>query len=107
MPALIKHLVSLFISPSAEQSSIMNNVWYPFNALLNSLIHSFNFPSDGSAIKTFLSLKIHFLERYVLLSEIVGHKIMMNSEWLLYTFSSSQSRNSVFPQAVTPTNIAE
>ena len=97
----------LFISPSAEQSSIMNNVWFPFNALLNSLIHSFNFPSDGSAIKTFLSSKIHFLERYVLLSEIVGHKITMNSKWFLYTVSSSLSKNSVFPQAVMQMNIAE
>ena len=35
----------LFISSSAEQSSIMNNVWWPFNVFLNNLIHSFNFPS--------------------------------------------------------------
>ena len=38
-------------------------------------------------IKTFLSSKIHFLERYVLLSKIVGHKITMNSKWFLYTVS--------------------
>ena len=74
----------LFISPSAEQSSIINNVWWPFNALLNNLIHSFNFPSTKHTIKTFLSSKIHFLERYVLLSKIVGHKITMNSKWFLY-----------------------
>ena len=97
----------LFISPSAEQSSIMNSVWWPFKAFLNNFIHSFNLPSRSHTIKTFLSSKIHFLERYVLLSKIVGHKITMNSKWLLYTVSSSWSKNSVFPQAVTPTNIAE
>ena len=74
---------------------------------LNNLIHSFNFPSMSHIIKTFLSSKIHFLERYVLLSEIVGHKIIMNSKWFLYMVSSSQSKNSVLRQAVTPTNIAE
>ena len=31
----------------------------------------------------FLSLTIHFLERYVLLSKIVGHKITMNSKWYI------------------------
>ena len=31
----------VFISSSAEQSSIMNNVWWPFNVFLNNLIHSF------------------------------------------------------------------
>ena len=33
-------------------------------------------------------------------------KIPMNSKWILYTVSSSRSKNSVLPQAVTPTNIA-
>ena len=75
--------------------------------LSNNFVHSFNLPSRSHTIKTFLSSKIHFLERYVLLSKIVGHKITMNSKWLLYMVSSSQSKNSVFPQAVTPTNIAE
>ena len=40
-------------------------------------------------IKMFLSPKIHFLERYVLLSKIVGHKITMNSKWFLYMVLSS------------------
>ena len=97
----------IFISPSAEQSSMINNVWWPFNMLLYNLIHLFNFPSTSHTIKTFLSSKIYFLERYVLLSEIVGHKITMNSKWFLYTVSSSWSKNSVLPQAVTPTNIPE
>ena len=44
---------------------------------------------------------------YVLFSKTVGHKITMNSKWFLYTISSSLSKNSVFLQAVTPTNIAE
>ena len=96
----------LFISPSAEQSSITNNVWWPFNVFLNNLIHSFNFPSTSHTMKTFLSSRIHFLERYVLLSKIVGHKITMNSKWFLYMVSTSQSKNSALPQAVTPTNIA-
>ena len=96
----------LFISTSAEQSLIMNNVWWPFQVFLNNLIHSFNFPSTSHTMKTFLSSRIHFLERYVLLSKIVGHKIMMNSKWFLYTVLSSQSKNSVLPQAVTPMNIA-
>ena len=91
----------LFISPSAEQSSIMNNEF------LNNFIHSFNLPSMSHTTKTLLSSKIHFLERYVLLSKIVGHRITMNSKWLLYMVSSSLSKNSVFLQAVTPTNIAE
>ena len=82
----------LFILPSAEQSSIMNNVWWPFNMFLNDLIHSFSFPSISHTMKTFFSSRIHFLERYVLLSKIVGHKIMINSKWFLYTVSSSQSR---------------
>ena len=73
---------------------------------LNNLIHSFNFPSMSHTIKTFLSSRIHFLERYVLLSKIVGHKITMNSKWFLCSVSSSQSKNSVLPQAITPTNIA-
>ena len=55
----------------------------------------------------FLLSRIHFLERYVLLSKIVGHKITMNSKWFLYTVSSSQSKNSVLPHDVQPTNIAE
>ena len=74
----------LCISPSAEPSSIMNNVWWPFNVFLNILIHSFNFPSTSQITKTFLSWRIHFLDRYVLLSKIVGHKIMMHSKWFLY-----------------------
>ena len=57
-------------------------------------------------MKMFLSSRIHFLESYVLLSKIVGHKITMNSKWYLYKVSSSRSKNSVLPQAVTPTNIA-
>ena len=73
---------------------------------LKNLIQSFNFPSTSHTIKTFLSLRIHFLDKYLLLSEIVGHKITMNSKWFLYTVSSSQSKNSVLPQAVTPMNIA-
>ena len=97
----------LFISPSAEQSSIMNSVWWPSKAFLNNLIHSFNLPLMSHTIKTFLSSKIHFLERYVLLSKIVGHKITLNSKWFLFSVSSSRSKNSVFLQAVTPTNIAE
>ena len=88
----------LLISPSAEQSSIMNNVRWPFNVFLNNLTNSFNFPSTSHTIKTFLSSRIHFLERYVLLSKIVGHKITMNSKWFLYTVSSSRSKNSVLPQ---------
>ena len=96
----------LFIWSLALQSSIMNNVWWLFNVFLNNLIHSFNFPSTSHTMKTFLSSRIHFLERYVLLSKIVGHKIMMNSKWFLYTVSSSRSKNSILPQAVTPTNIA-
>ena len=95
----------LFISLSAEQSSIINNVWEPIRVFLNNLIHSFHF-SSTSHTKIFLSSRIHFLERYVLLSKIVGHKIAMNSKWFLYMVSSSQSKNSVLPQAVTPTNIA-
>ena len=83
----------LFISPSAEQSSIVNNVWWPFKVLLNNLIHPFNFPSTSHTIKTFLSSRIHFLERYVLLSKILGHKITMNSKWFLYKVSSSRSKN--------------
>ena len=82
----------LFISPSAEQSSIINNVWWPFNMSLNNLIHSFNFPSTSHTIKTFLSSRIHFLERYVLLSEIVGHKIMMNSKWFYIRFQAVEAR---------------
>ena len=97
----------LFISPSAEQSLMINNVWWPFNVPLNNLIHSFILPSRLHTIKTFLSSKIHFLERYVLLSEIVWHKITMDSKWFLYTVSISLSKNSVLPHAVTPTNIAE
>ena len=96
----------LFISPSAEQSSIMNIVWWPFDVFLNNLIHSFNFPSTSHTMKMFLSWRIHVLERYVLLSKIVGHKIMMNSKLFLYTVSSSRSKDSVLPQAITPTNIA-
>ena len=92
----------LFISPSPEQSSIMNNVWWPFNMFLNYLIHSFNFPSMSHTVKTFLSSRIHFLERYVLLSKSVRHKIMMNSKWFLYMVSNRRSKNSVLPQAVTP-----
>ena len=75
--------------------------------LLNNLIHLFNLPLTSHTIKTFLSSKIHFLGRYVLSSKIVGHKITMNSKWFLYMVSSSQSKNSVFPQAVTQTNIDE
>ena len=97
----------LFISLSAEQSSIMNSVWWPFNAFLNNFIHSFNLPSMSHTIKTFLSSKIHFLERYVLLSKIVGHRITMNSKWLLYMVSSSWSKNSVFLHDVQPMSIAE
>ena len=96
----------LFISPSAQQSSMINNVWWPFNMVLNNLIHSFNFPSMSHTMKTFLSSTIHFLERYVLLSKIVRHKIAMNSKWFLKKVSSSRSKNSVLPQAVTPMNIA-
>ena len=97
----------LFISLYAEQSSIINIVWWPVNVFLNNLIHSFNFPSKSHTIKTFLSSRIHFLERYVFLSNIVRHKIKMNSKWFLYKVSSSRSKNSVLPQAVTPTNIEE
>ena len=82
----------LFISPSAEQSLIMNNVWWPFNMFLNNLIHLFNFPSMSHTVKRFLSLRIHFLERYVLLSKIVGHKIMMNSKWLYIQFQAVKVR---------------
>ena len=45
----------LFISPSAEHSSIINNAWLPFYVFLNNLIHSFNFRSTSHTIKTFLS----------------------------------------------------
>ena len=81
MQALIEHLVFLFISPSAEQSSIMSNVWCPFNVFLDNLIHSFHFPSTSHTIKMFLSSRIHFPERYVLLSKIVEHESTMNSKW--------------------------
>ena len=71
----------LFVSPSAEQSLMIKNVWQNFNVFLNNLIHSFNLLSTSHTIKTFLSSKIYFLERYVsLLSKIVRHIMTMNSK---------------------------
>ena len=70
----------LFITPSAEESSMTSNVWRKFNVCLNNLIQSFNFPSTSHTMKTLISSKIDFLERYVLLlSKIVGH-MTMNSK---------------------------
>ena len=43
-------------------------------------------------IKTFLSSRIHFLERYVLFSKIVGHKITMNSKWFYIQFQAVEAR---------------
>ena len=57
----------LSISPTAEQSSVINNFWQNFIVFLNNLIHSFNFPSTSHTRKIFLSSKIYFLARYVLL----------------------------------------
>ena len=39
-----------------------------------------------------LSSRIHFLERYVLLSKIVGHKITMNSKWFYIQFQAVEAR---------------
>ena len=59
----------LFISPSAEQSSIMNSVWWPFKVFLNNFIHSFNLPSRSHTIKTFFSSKINFPRKVRLIIE--------------------------------------